>query len=453
MPPALRTLNPSALGLCLGVVGLGHTLQVSNGFYSPDAMWWLSMSFACAIAGGALSRWGSTLSRPATTLLSVLLAAGVAWQIEQLYDARPGMYIEAGASLGIFRGFLGVQAAAVAFGLLRLRWLDRLWFPIVLASSLALGVWMIRASPRPSIDVVVVHKAAIDALLDGKDPYRITFDNIYTREDAARFYNPEAIIGGKLAFAYPYPPPSLLLAVPGQVLFGDYRYAELLLLVGATALIGFTTRGGAAKLAASVLATTPRAWFVIEQRWTEPIAVFLLALSVLLAARSPVAASWVAGVFVVTKQYLGFTGLSVLRLAFMARRRWMLALGGMVLAAAAVTLPLALWHPHAFIRNVVWLQALEPFRPDSLSYLAWAAHHGMGEGSFRWAVTAAALAALAYLVATPNTPAGFATAVAMTTFTTFAFGSKAFCNYYFFVIGALCAALAAIPEEGTRQAG
>ena len=33
----------------------------------------------------------------------------------------------------------------------------------------------------------------------------------------------------------------------------------------------------------------------------------------------------------------------------------------------------------------------------------------------------------------------------LTTFAMFAFGSKAFCNYYFFVIGALCCAIAAIP--------
>jgi hypothetical protein len=42
----------------------------------------------------------------------------------------------------------------------------------------------------------------------------------------------------------------------------------------------------------------------------------------------------------------------------------------------------------------------------------------------------------------PSTPAGFAAAVALNSFAFFAFNKQAFCNYYFFVIGALCVALA-----------
>ncbi len=89
---------------------------------------------------------------------------------------------------------------------------------------------MIRATPDPYIDVVEVHKEAIEALIHHRDPYRISFANIYENAESQKFYNPEAVIGGRLAQAYPYPPPSLLLAVPGHVLFGDYRYSELALL-------------------------------------------------------------------------------------------------------------------------------------------------------------------------------------------------------------------------------
>jgi hypothetical protein len=44
----------------------------------------------------------------------------------------------------------------------------------------------------------------------------------------------------------------------------------------------------------------------------------------------------------------------------------------------------------------------------------------------------------------PRTPAGFAAAVAVTFTVFFAFSKQAFGNYYFFVIGALACALAAI---------
>src|SRR6185503_13408791 len=115
--------------------------------------------------------------------------------------------------------------------------------------------------------------------LHHRDPYRISYANIYENAESRKFYNPEAVIGGRLAQAFPYPPPPLLLAVPGHVLFGDYRYSELALLIGAAALIGFSG-GMPALLAAAALLTTPRVWFVIEEGWTEPVSVFLLALTV-----------------------------------------------------------------------------------------------------------------------------------------------------------------------------
>ena len=42
-----------------------------------------------------------------------------------------------------------------------------------------------------------------------------------------------------------------------------------------------------------------------------------------------------------------------------------------------------------------------------------------------------------------DSPAVFAAALAFASLAAFAFGRKAFCNYYFFVIGALCCAVAA----------
>ena len=443
----LRRFNLSAVCFSLSVVTLGHTLQISNGFFDVLAVKWLTAALALCLIGGGLSRFTTALSRSSVAVVATILTAGILWQVQQhLVSERP-VFFPTQAPLKFFYAGIIAQAVAVIAGLASARAMARFWFPTVLAAGLFLGTWMIWASPNPLIDVVVVHKEAITALLHDQDPYRITFENVYEPSDSAKFYNPAAVIGGRLAFAYPYPPPSLLFAVPGQLLFGDYRYAELALLVAAAGLIGYSRPGVVAKLAACILLTTPRVWFVIEQGWTEPIAIFLLALTVFLMMRHPIAAAWAVGIFVVTKQYLGFTGLSVVRFLFAEKKGWLWTGLSAALAAAAVTLPFALWHPHAFMRNVVWLQTQEPFRPDSLSYLAWAASQGIGRGSFVWAVGAAVVAAVLSLVATRNTAAGFATAVTLTTFTMFAFGSKAFCNYYFFVIGALCCAIAAIPLE------
>jgi hypothetical protein len=194
-------------------------------------------------------------------------------------------------------------------------------------------------------------------------------------------------------------------------------------------------------------------WFVIEEGWTEPVAVFLLALTVVLLGRLPIAAGWVAGILAMTKQYFGVIAIAIVRLIFIRRQQWWWVALAAGFAAAAVTLPLALWHPNAFMRNVIWLQTREPFRIDSLSYLAWAAHQGMGQGSFLWALGAGAAAAILTAFSTRNTAEGFAASVSFTTSSFFVFGSKAFCNYYFFVIGALCCAIAAVPYASDKAAG
>ncbi len=62
----------------------------------------------------------------------------------------------------------------------------------------------------------------------------------------------------------------------------------------------------------------------------------------------------------------------------------------------------------------------------------------------------AKLAAMAFLF-TPRTPSGFAAALGLVCLLLFLFSKKAFCNYYFFVIGAWCCAIASSPDEHERS--
>ena len=59
------------------------------------------------------------------------------------------------------------------------------------------------------------------------------------------------------------------------------------------------------------------------------------------------------------------------------------------------------------------------------------------------AFLAAGLAVGLALWRLPRTPAGFSAAIATTFFAFFLFNKQAFCNYYFFVVGALCVTVAA----------
>lgn len=447
----VRPLNLSAAAFAVSATTLGHALQISSGTFHPDALWWVGVAFVFCLAGTLLHRVSVGWSVTGQQVATWVLGGGVLWNLYQLFmNERAGQAITSDASLLPFRvGVLALGVLVVA-GLSGLERLKRPWFPLALVVVALLGIWMLRVSPSPGIDVVVVHHEALEAFLHGHDPYRISFPNIYG-DDWKYYYNPSVVFGDRIGFGFPYPPASLLLSIPGHVFLGDYRYSELGFLIAAAALIGYGRRHLMAKLAAVLLLTTPRGFFVLEQGWTEPISVFTVALTTFLLMDGPVRASWAAGLMLATKQYLPFTGLAVLRSLLLDRARAGRMIAIMAFVGAAAILPFALWHPNSFMRSVVWLQTLEPFRTDALSFLIWADRNGYGRGNFLWAVGAAVIAAVLSLFTTRNTPSGFAASASITMFAMFALGSKAFCNYYYFVIAAMCIAIAAFTTPGEDE--
>jgi hypothetical protein len=100
-------------------------------------------------------------------------------------------------------------------------------------------------------------------------------------------------------------------------------------------------------------------------------------------------------------------------------------------------------NPEAFWWSVVKLQFQQPFRMESLSYLPWWVNRGHPQPPL-WVPFALTSVAIALAVwRAPRTPAGFAAAVGFVYCTFFAFNKQAFVNYYYFVVGAFCIALAA----------
>ncbi|MBK7858062.1 MAG: hypothetical protein IPJ65_05440 [Archangiaceae bacterium] len=97
---------------------------------------------------------------------------------------------------------------------------------------------------------------------------------------------------------------------------------------------------------------------------------------------------------------------------------------------------------------MVALQVLQPFRTDALSYLAWS---GQGGGT-PWPTSLAFVAAVAGVVLglwrQARTPAGFAATCALSYLGFFAFNKQAFCNYYYFTLGALLVVVGSVaPDE------
>jgi len=71
-----------------------------------------------------------------------------------------------------------------------------------------------------------------------------------------------------------------------------------------------------------------------------------------------------------------------------------------------------------------------------------------------WSTLAAVVTLALSLWRAPRTPAGFALSLGFILLAFFAFNKQAFCNYYFFVIGAMCCAVGALelPALADRSA-
>ena len=443
--------TPTALSLA--AVSLGLALQVNFGQYHPAAMPWLTMSLLACIAAVFVPNFGRlTIANWRPDQLVLVLALGVQFALLYTRDPAATLRLETADDLAPFKAGIALAAALVAVGVSGTK-TARFAVPLLLLSHLALGIWVIRATPAPGIDVYVFQRDALNALLHGTNPYSITFPDIYGGKLSV--YGPGVSENGRLNFGYPYLPLSLLLALPGHLL-GDFRYAQLFALTLAGALIAYarpasrscpSARGVAA---AALLLFTPRGFFVVEAGWIEPFAILMLAATIFAACRRgrgwTIACAVSLGLLLATKQYLVlavplFMLLPAMRVP--GRRIFMLALA--LVVVAAVTLPLVLWDVRAFMHSAITLQFRQPFRVDALSYLV-PLTGGKGPG---WIMllsfAAAGMATILALWRCPRTAAGFSAGFALVFFAFFATSKQAFCNYYALVLAGMCCAIAATP--------
>jgi hypothetical protein len=442
-----------AIFLTVAAIALGGALQVNNGQLAGWAIVLLSVALVAGVAALLLPALPA-LERHGATALHATLGAGLLAQFAQLFTRAPGLdATEPTLQLGPWYAALALAAIGVTLALLPRRWAGLPWLGLVAIVFLWLGAWMLIHLPRPDIDVYVFQWESGEAFLHGHNPYTVTFLNIYGPESS--YYAPQLEDGPWLNFGFPYPPLSLLLVLPGAI-FNDFRFAQLAALALTALLLTRATAGPIGIGAAALFLFTPRVFFVLHQGWTEPFVVLLLAATVVCALRAP---RWVwlpLGLWLATKQYLVIAvplTLLLLPRPWSWRDLWRLWWRAGVVALV-VSLPLALWNLPAFVRSVITLQLYQPFRHDALSYVAWFARDAASYPP-TWLALPAVLPALALVLwRAARTPAGFATAVAFVFLVFLATNKQAFCNYYFFVIGALCCAIAATrPAAGADATG
>lgn len=325
-------------------------------------------------------------------------------------------------------------------------------FPAILVVYLFLGGWVLRnATYEPLIDVWHLQQDASAFLIQGDNPYAAEYQNPYDEEQTSLFLGKEQIKNGKIQ-SFPYPPLSLVLAVPGYLL-GDVRWSLLLAMLGTAAFIVATGRrlglppGHPAELAAVSLLCHPRGLLVLEAAWTEPFLALAAAASIWAVAGGRRSVFLGALASVVAVKQIGILFVPPMWLAARARGYGRLVLGSVVLAALTF-LPFILWDREALWRGVIGFHLYSPFREDSLSVLA-------GVDVLTGYRPPAALGFLAAVVViglvVRRSEPGLAQAAlggAAIYLAFFAFNKAAHLNYYWLVETLLVLALVAAVGEG-----
>lgn len=434
------TRSAAAWHFTVAAICLGLAIHLGGGGPHPISFVLLGMTMiaagAAVLAASRLRSW---------TSVDRLMLFGVTAQFAVLLVFPIGRFLGAdSAYLGWYTAGVVVAMAWTLWVLLRQDGSWTLRFVPLVALHFMLGVGVIATAPSPFIDVWMFQQEGIDALLAGVNPYQPIYEDIYG--GGSPHYGPGIIEDGRLTVGFPYPPLSLLLALPAKVVAGDHRFAQLVAIQLAALLIVLIRPGRVAFGAATLMLFTPRAHLVIERGWTEPFGVLMLAALVLAATRVPRMTPFALGLLVAVKQYL-LLGLPLavwlLRTGWSDRWRLGVVAAGL---AAAVTVPFAIWDPSAFWRSTVEFLSLQPYRPDSLTFLALLPFDLTGVRTIVGFVPLA-IAGVLVMFRTPASPAMFSGALAFLLLVFFGFGKQGAINYYFLVIGALCVATAASGDE------
>jgi hypothetical protein len=432
-------IGPAGL-FALAAVAVALALQISSGEYDGRALALVSLGTGLALSGAVWQKRGGYAENPliAQGLLGAGSAAGLGFHL----FTNPTFYGDPHAFRGGFRGMaLAALVLLSAYLAVRLRAsLIRARFLLLLGCFAVMAVMVLRASPRPWIDVWEFQQAAANAILRGVNPYSVTYPDIYGPH--AAFVYPPALLREGRVISFPYPPITVLAEAPAYAVLGDIRYALVALTLGAAWLLARAAPGIAGELAALLILFQPRTLHVLEQGWSEPIVLFGFALTVYAIARG---VHWTLsgaalGLLAASKQYSAYL---VLPLAFaLPVRRSLLVAAGVLIAVLA---PFAIADPAGFWHGVVEFHFRMPFRTDSLSLTA------LGSRIFGAAVQPLAPAGpllgagLLAFFARRNLPLSLACAAAAAAWSVvLMWNQQSFCNYWWLCSGLLAAAAAAV---------
>ncbi|HEY2764292.1 MAG TPA: hypothetical protein VGJ13_09815 [Pseudonocardiaceae bacterium] len=310
----------SALLLIGSVALVGET--AIQAVYTPDMLLRLLVLAGVMLTGLVL---GGVGCRP--PVWAIVVSALVA--VRALAVAPPLHNVVSNGRL--LTGVLVLAAATAAPALLPLVRVAHTGQVAAVALAVAsAGYALVVLGGIPVIDVWALLQGAGKGLAAGHNPYELTFP---------------ASPPGQTHDCFTYLPATALLTAPG-VWLGDARWAELVLLIAAVAVLTWQQQGrGGARLGLAVLLLVlPGTVYLVQQSWTETLLLPALVATALLADRGRFGWAAVAfGVALATKQHVL---LLMPLLPFCRFRLRDLATAGAT--AAALTLPWLLANPNRF---------------------------------------------------------------------------------------------------------
>lgn len=423
--PAVDPGSSVATALTLLAWTLG-TLGVSahDGEYSAWGLAALTVAFVLLLAVAALRRPLAAPSRwsLAATAAVTVVAAGV-------HPARRLMHAHAGGLLAVdllagLTALVALTAAAVV------RRSAAAW-AVGAALAAATGVVTVLVAADPHIDVWYLLQQSSSGLLHGDDMYRQHWQGSHG-----------------LQAVYPYLPFTTLALAPARWLLGDVRYA----LLGSSLLTSWQLRRLAPALPATLallVLVHPHWAFLVDQSWTEPLLLVLLAAAVLALDRDRpgLAMLALAGALAAKQHVVLLLPLFALWPSF----GWRRALGAgalavLVVAPWLVAGPGDLWH------DAVHANLALGVIPRAQCWPSFLLRHGVTVG-FWFLLLVLAVAYAAVLVRVPRTPAGLALGSALVLLGLDLANKQSFFNHYMLPLGLLLVAVAAASSPARTRVG
>ncbi len=312
---------------------------------------------------------------------------------------------------------------------------------LLFALALAIGAWTLHASPHPKIDLIPVHEQAAQAMLAGKSIYEP--GAIHTIET---FHNKDVLD------AYTYLPFGACLTTVAYALTHEIRWADLVSQLAGALLVWLAARRCTpaaasprrrawADLLVAAFLLHPRGAFVLEQGWTEPLAIpFLGGFVVLVLAGRPRLACASLGFFFAVKQHLVLYAPFLLLVPGVGVAG--LAIAGAVTLATLV--PFAIPSPRNLYRGAFGVLIGNPFRTDALNIPAELAR--LGYITPTWVGFVAALVPFAWLRRIPRELPWLLMLASLAFSLFYVLGRQAFCNYYYLLDATVLLAAGALSE-------